>query len=117
MNGARRFAVYLLVLLGTLLWGVVAVLGTHLLLYEAPRIVHSVRSPSPEEECNRLHPGMKLAEVWAIVARRTEPYDEGLSGNKAFFSRTGFTCVLEIDPRTEQVLKVSGERLNFRISE
>ena len=103
MNWPNKTIAINLVLVGIVIWIILAIAGTRVAVYRGPYIFYSARSPSPKEECNEIRPGMNVRQVLAITSKRTEPFDEGISSQEMYFSRGDATCHVELDPTTLQV--------------
>jgi hypothetical protein len=103
MNSPSKTIATTLLVVAILIWIMLAIAGTNIIVYRGPYLFYSVRSPSPKEECAQIRPGMNLQQVLAITSKHTDPYDEGFSGQEIYFSRTGATCHVEMDPTTLRV--------------
>lgn len=115
-NRFQRIAGDALVVLGAFIWTVFATIVVLVMLYQGPRLVYQLRSPSAEKECKQIREGMDLSQVLSIVEKTTDPYDLNYSQNRIFFYREegGTECSVELDPDSNRVSKVQFHAYEFR---
>ncbi len=67
------------------------------------------QNPSTWDECKQIRPGMDLHQVLGVINRKAEPSEEILKPDRFTFWRTSVSCVVELDPNTQKVVKVHTE--------
>jgi hypothetical protein len=86
-----------MVLTATLAGVVLAILIIVPVAWLAPYLLYAVKSPAPETACEKIRPGMDVAEALAISDASTPPLDEGYGANILFFSREAGTCQIHFE--------------------
>lgn len=73
------------------------------------RLLYTWRSPTVEEQCRQIRPGMSRSETLRNVYSRTAPNSVFLGPKSLRFARDGSTlvCEVEFDASTQVVVKVS----------
>lgn len=63
------------------------------------------QKPSTEDECKQIRAGMDLPQVLRVINRKAEPFEEVLKPDRFTFWRERYSCVVELDPKTQKVVK------------
>jgi hypothetical protein len=95
-----------LVLTATLAGVVLAIVIVVPAAWLTPYLLYAAKSPAPDTACDKIRPGMDLAEALAISDASTPPLDEGYNANILFFSRQAGTCEVHLDTEGRRVATV-----------
>lgn len=82
----------------------------------APVILYKLQSPAAKSECSRIHSGMDLDDVKAVI-KKTPPHREAFSNNTLMFSRDDATCIIKFDPQARKVSEVDLVKHDLKIVE
>lgn len=72
-----------------------------------PKLMYDARKPSTLDECRQIKVGSSLAEALAVPNSNAPPSVQRLSADQFVFMRGDAACVVDLDPSTKRVVRVS----------